>query len=78
MSFKFWALLLLIPSGFLSYKIAAKRLKERGEPFHKIYNPLIFYRLDFQDYLLLFGIAIMNLGVMILLFKLDLILPRNG
>jgi hypothetical protein len=78
MPFKFWALLLLIPSGFLSYKIAAKRLKERGEPFHKIYNPFIFYRLDFKDYLLLFGIGLVNLGIILLLIKFDLILPRNA
>ena len=78
MSFGFWAWLLLIPSSLLYLKIVHRRLKERGEPFHKIYNPFMLYRLDFQDYLLLFGIAIMNLGVMILLFKLDLILPRNA
>jgi hypothetical protein len=78
MSFDFWAWSLLIPSSLLYLKIVDRRLKERSEPFHKIYNPFMLYRLDFQDYLLLFGVAIMNLGIMLFLYKFGLILPRNG
>ena len=75
MSDTFWVWAILIPSCLIYLKIVDRRLKKRGEPFHKIYNPFMVYRLDFQDYALIFIMMCVDLGLLTLLDKFGLILP---
>ena len=75
MSDTFWVWIILIPSFLIYLKIVDRRLKKRGEPFHKIYNPFLMYRLDFQDYVFIFLMLCFDLGILVLLDKSGLILP---
>lgn len=76
MTVRFFGLLLLISSSVACYVIAARRLRKRGKKAIGVLNPLVFYCLSWSDYLLMFGIIVLDLVILVTLHLNGLLLPR--